>query len=110
MVYARRMVASRVSVIVLFCLLSASGLFAGPPERVWVGPEYWANRLQDWRVREGRMECIEARASFPLRTVFDLQSTIRAKGTGALVRVRLGQIRPAEAERFLVHRAGMVQT
>lgn len=27
-------------------------------ERVWVGPEYWANRLQDWRVSKGRLECI----------------------------------------------------
>jgi len=26
-------------------------------ERVWVGPEYWSNRLQDWRVADGRLEC-----------------------------------------------------
>ncbi|MFW6163480.1 MAG: discoidin domain-containing protein, partial [Planctomycetota bacterium] len=26
-------------------------------ERVWVGPEYWSNRLQDWRVAGGRLEC-----------------------------------------------------
>ncbi|NIR43689.1 MAG: hypothetical protein GWM93_16510, partial [Gemmatimonadetes bacterium] len=24
------------------------------PDRDWAGPEYWANRLQDWRVRNGR--------------------------------------------------------
>jgi hypothetical protein len=29
-------------------------------ERTWVGPEYWANRLQDWRVRDGRLECLTA--------------------------------------------------
>ena len=29
-------------------------------ERVWVGREYWANRLQDWRVKDGRLECVEA--------------------------------------------------
>ncbi len=26
-------------------------------ERVWAGPEYWANPLQDWRVSQGRLEC-----------------------------------------------------
>src|SRR5690242_7434708 len=24
--------------------------------RVWVGPMYWANRLQDWRLNKGRIE------------------------------------------------------
>ena len=27
-------------------------------EREWPGPEYWANPLQDWRIRRGRLECI----------------------------------------------------
>ena len=26
--------------------------------RTWIGPEYWANRLQDWQVNDGRIECI----------------------------------------------------
>ena len=26
--------------------------------RTWVGPEYWANRLQDWRIANGRLECL----------------------------------------------------
>jgi alkaline phosphatase D len=25
--------------------------------RPWAGPDYWANPLQDWRIREGRLEC-----------------------------------------------------
>ena len=29
-------------------------------ERIWVGPEYWANRLQDWRIKDGRLECLLA--------------------------------------------------
>lgn len=28
--------------------------------RPWLGPEYWANPLQDWRIRNGRMECLVA--------------------------------------------------
>jgi alkaline phosphatase D len=27
-------------------------------ERIWAGPEYWANRLQDWRIKNGRLECL----------------------------------------------------
>ena len=28
--------------------------------RVWAGPEYWANPLQDWRVAKGRLECFRS--------------------------------------------------
>lgn len=46
------------------------GAWAQGLERVWVGPEYYANRLQDWRVRNGRLECIEASASYPLQRTY----------------------------------------
>ena len=26
--------------------------------RNWIGPEYWGNRLQDWRLHQGRVECL----------------------------------------------------
>ena len=29
------------------------------PARIWVGPDYWANRLGDWRLANGRLECTE---------------------------------------------------
>ncbi len=29
-------------------------------ERVWIGPEYWANPMQDWRISAGRLECVTA--------------------------------------------------
>lgn len=29
-------------------------------QRTWIGPEYWANRLQDWQVNDGRVECLTA--------------------------------------------------
>ena len=38
-------------------------------DRIWVGPEYWANRLQDWRVQSGTLICIESRNNKPMRTV-----------------------------------------
>jgi alkaline phosphatase D len=27
-------------------------------DRTWAGPDYWANPLQDWQVRDGKLECI----------------------------------------------------
>jgi len=32
-------------------------------ERVWAGPQYWTNRLQDWRVASGRLECVTSGAN-----------------------------------------------
>ena len=26
--------------------------------RIWLGPDYWANPMQDWKVVDGRVECI----------------------------------------------------
>lgn len=37
------------------------------PDRIWVGPEYWANRLQDWKLEDGKLHCINN--SLGLRTV-----------------------------------------
>ena len=30
------------------------------PDTLWTGPDYWANRLQDWRVAGGGVECLVA--------------------------------------------------
>jgi hypothetical protein len=38
-------------------------------DRTWVGPGLWANRLQDWQVKDGRLECVgpgPARAPHPV--------------------------------------------
>jgi len=29
-------------------------------ERTWLGPDFWANRLQDWEISNGRVECLIA--------------------------------------------------
>ncbi|MEW4530454.1 alkaline phosphatase D family protein [Maioricimonas sp. JC845] len=26
-------------------------------DRIWLGPEYWANPMEDWRLEDGRIEC-----------------------------------------------------
>nr|WKN35401.1 alkaline phosphatase D family protein [Tunicatimonas sp. TK19036] len=27
------------------------------PDMPWVGPEYWGNRLQDWQIKDGKLQC-----------------------------------------------------
>ena len=39
------------------------------PDRSWAGPEFWANRLQDWRVRDGWLECTAVQPRLGMRTL-----------------------------------------
>src|SRR3954454_23645345 len=58
-------------------------------DRVWLGPEYWANPLQDWRLVGGRVECINAAAG---RSVHLLTRAL-GEGPGDLsVAVRVGRV------------------
>ncbi len=49
--------------------------------RFWIGPEYWANRIQDWQINNGRLECVEGSKS--LRTLHLLTRTLEG-GAGTL--------------------------
>ncbi len=63
------------------------------PDRVWVGPDAWANRLQDWRVHGGRLECVLGNPR-PVRTV-QLLSAYLAPEPGTLeMSVVLGPLEP----------------
>ena len=33
--------------------------WAKTSDRVWIGPDWWANRVGDWRIRDGRLECVQ---------------------------------------------------
>jgi alkaline phosphatase D len=39
------------------------------PDRTWIGPDFWANRLEDWRVRDSRIECLADDPLHSVRTV-----------------------------------------
>lgn len=57
-------------------------------DRTWVGPQFWANRLQDWRVRGGRIECVGT--SLPMRTLHLTTSRVGFLGEQMRTSVRLG--------------------
>ncbi|MEW6304945.1 MAG: alkaline phosphatase D family protein [Verrucomicrobiota bacterium] len=57
-------------------------------DRVWLGPEYWANPLQDWRVANGRAECVNAA---PGRNVHLLTHQLAVAPGNLRMSVRLGR-------------------
>jgi hypothetical protein len=93
------------------------------PDRVWIGREFWANPLQDWRVAGGRVECIFpsmdrqlhllTRAVKPGAGRLEMNVTVGRAGGGALgqgagsVGFRLGNRGQLEDYRHaLVHGRG----
>ncbi|MCP3915821.1 MAG: hypothetical protein GY711_09715 [bacterium] len=83
-----------VPLLLLAAQAAGQGEFAlaVPPdlERAWVGPTVWANRLQDWRIAAGRVECVEDELA--LRTLHLLTHRVGQEGGGLEVEVRTGLI------------------
>ncbi|MBO0863293.1 MAG: twin-arginine translocation signal domain-containing protein, partial [Chloracidobacterium sp.] len=67
---------------------SFASAFPPDAERVFIGPEYWANRLQDWRLSAGRIECVDSRPASPMRTLHLLTRRLSAASAGFTVSVR----------------------
>ncbi len=73
------------------------------PDGSWTGPELWANRLQDWQVANGQLECL---SSLPMRTLH--LTTMRLKESdgnlksSVLVRKLAGERDSDEAAGFLL--------
>ena len=63
-----RTVGILISIVIAGALASAAraasfqSAFKRTPNRVWAGEHYWANPMEDWRVRDGRLECISTGA------------------------------------------------
>ncbi len=68
--------------------LAMGSLRAASDDGAWLGPEYWANPLQDWRRRNGRMECHVAGGD---RNVYWLTKELGESGDFTMS-VRLGRI------------------
>ena len=67
--------------------------------RPWPGPEYWPNPLQDWRIREGRLECFSPGGD---RNVFLLTREAAGRSGDLVLGVRVGQIDSAPLEQGFV--------
>ena len=69
--------------------------FDATPDRVWIGRDFWANRLQDWRVVGHRLECVESRKNMSMRTAQLLTASLGDTPGRAEISVLLGPIDPA---------------
>lgn len=58
------------------------------PNQVWIGSGYWANRLHDWQVNNGRVNCIQSARE--RRTIHRTGTSIRGNGGGFTLSVRTG--------------------
>ncbi len=61
------------------------------PDRYWIGPEFWANRLQDWRLHNGRVECLNP--ELPKRTLHFLECYLSGRPGSLDMQVATGSIR-----------------
>ncbi|WP_146087644.1 hypothetical protein [Thermomonospora echinospora] len=62
-------------------------------QRSWLGPDFWANRLQDWHLADGRIEGIAKPGPHRLRTIGILTRELTGDGAARL-RVRTGTLAP----------------
>ena len=58
------------------------------PDRVWLGPDFWSNPLQDWRIANGRIECTNAAVD---RNVHLLTRALGDKEGAFATSVRIGR-------------------
>ena len=68
----------------------------GGLERPWIGADFWANRLTDWRLRDGRVECLESSAGRPLRTLQLLTAALGAEPGELVMSVRMGALQSSK--------------
>lgn len=81
------------------CMLSAEHLqsaeFSSPfdktSNRVWIGPNYWANPMEDWRIQDGRLECVRGGDN---RNVHLLTHWLSDKKGTLSMSVRVGLLTP----------------
>ena len=59
------------------------------PDRTWIGADWWANRLQDWQIASGRLQCRESRSRLSMRTAQLLTRSIAAEKGNVMLAVDL---------------------
>ena len=66
-------------------------------ERTWIGPDFYANRFMDWRINDGRIECLEGRSEKPMRTLHLLTRALSEKPGSVSMSVRTGPLVPYDS-------------
>lgn len=80
---------------------AALAVTATATEDRWLGPDFWANRLQDWMIRDGRITCVALAGDRGGRTASVLTRSLN--GGGFQLQVRMGtQIASTGFSGFLI--------
>ncbi|MFQ5734323.1 MAG: hypothetical protein ACE5KM_20485, partial [Planctomycetaceae bacterium] len=62
------------------------------PDRYWLGPNVWGNRLHDWRVKNGRLECVASQPRLGMRTVHLLDRRLSSRNVEFRTSVTTGLV------------------
>jgi alkaline phosphatase D len=68
----------------------------GDVTRTWVGESFWANRLQDWQLANGRIECLCGEQDLEVRTVALLTRFLEEHHAPGRIRTRVGLVEPGK--------------
>ncbi len=83
-------------------------LFADLPEEIkrnWINENFWANRLEDWQLSNGRIECVNA--NLPNRTVHLLPYVISNDSGSIHLEIEIGTISKNDSLK-INHYAGLL--
>ena len=71
------------SIIILLFLMGCnkdehfSSNFKTSKTRIWIGPEYWANPMQDWQLDSGMLECLVSKKNRNIHVLTEKLDTVR---------------------------------
>ena len=74
------------------------------PNRIWIGPEYWANPMEDWQIENGRLECVQGGSDRNIQLL--THDTAMREGTLEM-EVRLGRLTAAKEKGSVGFRIGI---
>ncbi len=72
--------------------------FNDQPNGHWIGPDFWANRLQDWQVSNGRIVVSQNALPRPLRTVHLLTYRLGRDPQAFEIKIDLGQLKQTKED------------
>jgi len=104
------MMRSFVSLVFLLVAIGPSraaefvGDFSNVADRVWVGTRFWANPMEDWRIQNGRLECISPGSN---RSVHVLTRQLGEKPGSFNMRVLVGRLDQTNAFGSVGFRVGV---
>jgi hypothetical protein len=89
-----------VGLMICSCQQSKQHLFEkkwGPGEdRVWIGSEFWANRLQDWKVQNGRLECVASNPQLLMRTAHLIRYRLDSTNGDFFANINFGALQSSQ--------------